>query len=602
MRFELGDPEYLPCEDARSTSSRRTSASSSAPDHANVAAELARVVRPGGRVGFTAWKPNPKLGDLYRRFTEVPIEGREVYEWGREDHVEDMLGEDFELEFEDGTLWLEADDGEELWEVFSQSAPPGDLAARAARARRTPRSSTGRSSSSTRATARRGRHSRAAPLSARARPAQVSDVAALLQELIRLDTTNPPGNETQAAELLRAYLEPAGIECELYAREPGAREPRGAPPRYRRRAVAGAALAHRRRARRSLRVAARAVLRRPRRRRGVGPRRARHEGRGRRERGRAGRHWRAKGGAAGATWSSWRSPTRRSATASGSSWLCEEHPEAVRVRLLGQRGRRRPRRARRPGVVPLFGRREDDVAVRASRPRAQRARVDAGHRRQRARQGGRATSSGSARFSPEPRLIPETEGFLARRSRRRARRGRSARGRAGGRSACRRAPGAAACRDRRTDDGARIRQAQRHSRALHGRDRLPPAPRPDAGRGRARDPRPARAGRLRPGRQRAGARRHTLRGRRPAVGRRRLVHRRRGAGAKGSPRCAWRASPTRTGSARRSAPFAYGFFPARTMDPEVAARLVHSADERVPISDLELGVRWLQHAARTVCG
>ena len=54
----------------------------------------------------------------------MPIEGREVYEWGREDHVEDMLGEDFELEFEDGTLWLEADDGEELWEVFSQSAPP----------------------------------------------------------------------------------------------------------------------------------------------------------------------------------------------------------------------------------------------------------------------------------------------------------------------------------------------------------------------------------------------------------------------------------------------------------------------------------------------
>ncbi|HKP16905.1 MAG TPA: M20/M25/M40 family metallo-hydrolase [Gaiellaceae bacterium] len=42
----------------------------------------------------------------------------------------------------------------------------------------------------------------------------------LLQELIRLDTVNPPGNETQAAELLRGYLEPAGVECELYARVP----------------------------------------------------------------------------------------------------------------------------------------------------------------------------------------------------------------------------------------------------------------------------------------------------------------------------------------------------------------------------------------------
>jgi acetylornithine deacetylase/succinyl-diaminopimelate desuccinylase-like protein len=42
----------------------------------------------------------------------------------------------------------------------------------------------------------------------------------LLQELIRLNTVNPPGNETLAAELLRDYLQPFGVECELYAREP----------------------------------------------------------------------------------------------------------------------------------------------------------------------------------------------------------------------------------------------------------------------------------------------------------------------------------------------------------------------------------------------
>jgi acetylornithine deacetylase/succinyl-diaminopimelate desuccinylase-like protein len=45
---------------------------------------------------------------------------------------------------------------------------------------------------------------------------------------------------------------------------------------------------------------------------------------------------------------------------------------------------------------------------------------------------------------------------------------------------------------------------------------------------------------------------------------------------------------------------AYGFFPYRTMAPELAATLIHSADERVPASDLELGVDWLRHAARTV--
>jgi acetylornithine deacetylase/succinyl-diaminopimelate desuccinylase-like protein len=45
---------------------------------------------------------------------------------------------------------------------------------------------------------------------------------------------------------------------------------------------------------------------------------------------------------------------------------------------------------------------------------------------------------------------------------------------------------------------------------------------------------------------------------------------------------------------------AYGFFPARAMDAETSARLIHSADERVPVADLELGVRWLLHAARSV--
>ena len=45
---------------------------------------------------------------------------------------------------------------------------------------------------------------------------------------------------------------------------------------------------------------------------------------------------------------------------------------------------------------------------------------------------------------------------------------------------------------------------------------------------------------------------------------------------------------------------AYGFFPLRTMDPELAARLVHSADERIPVDDLELGTRFLLDLARTL--
>jgi SAM-dependent methyltransferase len=121
---DTGSAEYLPYDDASFDILASNFGLVYAPDHANVATELARVARPGARLGFTAWRPNPKLGELYRRFTDEPLEGREAYEWGREDHVEHMLGEDFELDFHDGTLWMQASSGEELWDLFSTSASP----------------------------------------------------------------------------------------------------------------------------------------------------------------------------------------------------------------------------------------------------------------------------------------------------------------------------------------------------------------------------------------------------------------------------------------------------------------------------------------------
>jgi SAM-dependent methyltransferase len=124
VRLDVGNVEYLPYDDGEFDVVGSNFGFVFTADHANVAGELVRVTHPGARLGFTAWKPNPKLSELYRRFTEEPLEGREATEWGREDHVEDMLGEDFELEFSDGTVWIDAESGEDLWELFSISAPP----------------------------------------------------------------------------------------------------------------------------------------------------------------------------------------------------------------------------------------------------------------------------------------------------------------------------------------------------------------------------------------------------------------------------------------------------------------------------------------------
>ena len=43
----------------------------------------------------------------------------------------------------------------------------------------------------------------------------------LLQELIRFDTTNPPGNEGPCIEFLRVLLEDAGCETQVYEKERG---------------------------------------------------------------------------------------------------------------------------------------------------------------------------------------------------------------------------------------------------------------------------------------------------------------------------------------------------------------------------------------------
>jgi acetylornithine deacetylase/succinyl-diaminopimelate desuccinylase-like protein len=47
---------------------------------------------------------------------------------------------------------------------------------------------------------------------------------------------------------------------------------------------------------------------------------------------------------------------------------------------------------------------------------------------------------------------------------------------------------------------------------------------------------------------------------------------------------------------------AYGFCPSRTMAAQLAARLIHSTDERAEIDDLELAVDCFRHAAVEVTG
>jgi SAM-dependent methyltransferase len=123
ITFEVGDAQALPYEDA-SFYDVVTSVFGAifAPNHKATAAELGRVGR--ARLGFTSWRPSEELGELYGRFGYDTPEGREPFLWGREGYVEELLGPYYELSIEPGTWVLEGASGEEIWELWSQAAPP----------------------------------------------------------------------------------------------------------------------------------------------------------------------------------------------------------------------------------------------------------------------------------------------------------------------------------------------------------------------------------------------------------------------------------------------------------------------------------------------
>jgi hypothetical protein len=45
-------------------------------------------------------------------------------DWARDEHVRALLGDAFDLELQTGEWRIEADSGEELWELVSNSMPP----------------------------------------------------------------------------------------------------------------------------------------------------------------------------------------------------------------------------------------------------------------------------------------------------------------------------------------------------------------------------------------------------------------------------------------------------------------------------------------------
>lgn len=128
VRFETGDAEALPYADASFDVVSSALGTQFAPDHRAVAAELARVCKPGGRLGLACWTPTSGVADMFgvmRPFMPAPPPGAgNVFDWGRPDYATDLLGADFELSITERDTVFYPESGEVAWQTFVTAYGP----------------------------------------------------------------------------------------------------------------------------------------------------------------------------------------------------------------------------------------------------------------------------------------------------------------------------------------------------------------------------------------------------------------------------------------------------------------------------------------------
>jgi SAM-dependent methyltransferase len=107
-----GDAEALPFADASFDRVLSTFGHIFAPRHALAADELVRVCRPGGIIGFAAWRPAGFWGAMIERIGRFvppsPDFVEDAMRWGTEEYVRELLEpRGLELEFGPDTVTLE---------------------------------------------------------------------------------------------------------------------------------------------------------------------------------------------------------------------------------------------------------------------------------------------------------------------------------------------------------------------------------------------------------------------------------------------------------------------------------------------------------------
>lgn len=129
VRFDVNDCEDLPYPDGSFDVVSSAHGAVFAPDHAAVAAQLARVCRPGGRIGLTAWRPGGAIAEFFGitasfQQSPPPRGAGNPLDWGRPDYVAGLLAESFTLEFTEAMSPQLAWSSAALWQLLTTAFGP----------------------------------------------------------------------------------------------------------------------------------------------------------------------------------------------------------------------------------------------------------------------------------------------------------------------------------------------------------------------------------------------------------------------------------------------------------------------------------------------
>ena len=95
LRIRVADAENLPFADGEFDVALSTFGVMFAPNQHRAAAELLRVVKPGGRIGLANWTPDGYVGELFRliaRFVPPPAGLDSPAAWGTETRLVQLFG------------------------------------------------------------------------------------------------------------------------------------------------------------------------------------------------------------------------------------------------------------------------------------------------------------------------------------------------------------------------------------------------------------------------------------------------------------------------------------------------------------------------------